>query len=242
MTSARPIIRADAVDAVRFGLRIVFSRANAPAAPPMRVAGHAKTEASGRTSRDAFAETPKKSSRTPTPRADSRFTVVRPCASTPYPSRSTPRTRVTAERIGVQRASRPGGSSTPSAIGGTRVARKAGRKLANSVMSVPTRRHTTIVRAWKTVAALGRSNPVAAKTALSPFASRSPRKRPASEPRIPITSASTTTDRRIWRRVAPIVRSVANSRTRCATVIDSVLAITKLPTNSEIPANARRNP
>ncbi len=42
------------------------------------------------------------------------------------------------------------------------------------------------------------------------------------------------------RRVAPSVRSVASSRVRCAIVIESVFAITKLPTKSATPANASR--
>ncbi len=45
---------------------------------------------------------------------------------------------------------------------------------------------------------------------------------------------------RIWRRVAPSVRSVANSRVRWAIVIDSVFAITKLPTKSAMKAKASR--
>ena len=49
------------------------------------------------------------------------------------------------------------------------------------------------------------------------------------------------TEPRIWRFVAPIVRSVANSRVRCAIVIESEFAITNEPTNSAIPAKARRN-
>ena len=40
------------------------------------------------------------------------------------------------------------------------------------------------------------------------------------------------TERMTWRREAPSVRSVANSRVRWATVIDSVLKITNEPTNS----------
>ncbi len=56
----------------------------------------------------------------------------------------------------------------------------------------------------------------------------------------PITKASSITERRTWRRVAPSVRRVASSRVRCAIVIESVLAITKPPTNSAIPANASR--
>ena len=47
--------------------------------------------------------------------------------------------------------------------------------------------------------------------------------------------------RRICRREAPIVRSVANSRVRWAIVIDSELAITKAPTNSAMPPKASRN-
>ncbi len=47
-------------------------------------------------------------------------------------------------------------------------------------------------------------------------------------------------DARTCRRVAPSVRSVANSRVRCAIVIESVFAITNAPTNSATPPNASR--
>ena len=53
VTSARPIIRAAAVDAVRSGLRIAFSRARRPETPPIRANGRPSTEASGRASFDA---------------------------------------------------------------------------------------------------------------------------------------------------------------------------------------------
>ena len=42
------------------------------------------------------------------------------------------------------------------------------------------------------------------------------------------------------RREAPIVRSVANSRVRCAIVIESEFAITKLPTKSAMPAEGEQ--
>ena len=45
-----------------------------------------------------------------------------------------------------------------------------------------------------------------------------------------------------WRRLAPSVRIVASSRVRCAIVIESEFAITKLPTKSAIPPNASRKP
>ena len=47
------------------------------------------------------------------------------------------------------------------------------------------------------------------------------------------------TEARTWRRDAPMVRSVANSRVRCATVIESVLKMTKPPTKMAIPANGQ---
>ena len=58
----------------------------------------------------------------------------------------------------------------------------------------------------------------------------------------PITSASTTIEVSTWRRLAPSVRSVASSRVRCAIVIESEFAITKLPTKSAMPPKASRKP
>ena len=55
-----------------------------------------------------------------------------------------------------------------------------------------------------------------------------------------MTSASSATEPSSCRREAPIVRSVANSRMRCATVIDSVLKMTKAPTKRAIAANESR--
>ena len=107
------------------------------------------------------------------------------------------------------------------------------------MINVPTRSETTIVRVAKTVAPCGRLIPIETKSRFSPFASSRPRKRPTTEATMPITSASTTTDQRIWRRDAPIVRRVANSRIRCAIVIPSVFAITKAPTKTAMPAKAR---
>ena len=63
---------------------------------------------------------------------------------------------------------------------------------------------------------------------------------PITEPMSPIASDSSTTEPSTWRREAPSVRSSANSRVRCAIVIDSEFAITKDPTKSAIPANESR--
>ena len=107
-------------------------------------------------------------------------------------------------------------------------------------MSVPTISETTIVLVANTVSASGSSRSSARNSASSPFASPSPRNRPTTDARKPITKASRSTERSTCRREAPSVRSVANSRVRCATVIERVLKITKEPTNSAIPAKASR--
>ena len=74
----------------------------------------------------------------------------------------------------------------------------------------------------------------------SPCASATPSTRPTSEAITPSTSDSKSTDRSTCRREAPIVRSVANSRVRCATVIESEFAITNAPTKSAMPPKASR--
>ena len=86
----------------------------------------------------------------------------------------------------------------------------------------------------------GSVKPTASNSQNSPFASASPRNRPTTDAIAPITSASSTTDQRTWRRDAPSVRSVASSRVRCAMVIESELTITNAPTNSAITPNASR--
>ncbi len=150
---------------------------------------------------------------------------------------------VSAQRNGAKREKRDGGSVAPSrtaAIGGTRVARIAGTSPAKSVMRMPASRLTTMVRGAKTMPAWGMSKPMAAKIELRPLASARPRNRPVTDASAPITSASTITESRTCRRDAPIVRSVANSRTRWATVIDSVLKMTKAPTKRAMMPNASK--
>ncbi len=160
-----------------------------------------------------------------------------------YPSSATDTAITTRAMYGTNGASRPRGSVAPSrtaAMGGTRVARRAGKSPASTVITIPTSRLTTTVRIEKTRLEVGSPPPRASNNALSPFASNTPSARPTSEATTPITSASKRTETRTWRRDAPSVRSVASSRVRCATVIDIVLKITKAPTNSAIAANESR--
>ena len=115
-----------------------------------------------------------------------------------------------------------------------------GRRLASSAIPVPTARLTTIVRVREDDALARQVDPVAFSSALSPTAIPSPRKSPMTEPMIPTTTDSSTTDQSTCRREAPSVRKVASSRRRCATVIASVFAITKLPTKSATPPKPSR--
>ena len=114
-------------------------------------------------------------------------------------------------------ASRPAGSVEPSrtaAIGGTRVARRAGTIVASSVIPVPTRSETTTVRGAKTVSPFGRSTPMALNSTSMPFAIPNPSTSPIIDASRPIARPSSLTDRRTCLREAPSVRSVANSRVR----------------------------
>ena len=76
-------MRADAVEAVRWGFRIAFSRARIPGAPANLAAGPPSTCASGVTSWDEKNATPKKISTAPTPMARSSCVVVRPGPNNP---------------------------------------------------------------------------------------------------------------------------------------------------------------
>ena len=120
------------------------------------------------------------------------------------------------------------------------MARNAGRTLANTVTMIPMASATTTVRVSSTSPLLGSVKPTASKSLNRPFASPMPATTPTIEASTPVTSASTITDVSTWRRDAPIVRSVANSRMRCAIVIESELEITNAPTNSAMPPNASR--
>ena len=240
--SASPIISAAAVFAVRPGLRVEFSLASRPGAPPARRAGEPTTAASGTTSRPDTSATPMNRSSVPTPSGSS--TPAIPLArKSPSASSASASTRSPPAIHVDQRENRDFGSTAPSrtaAIGGTRVAWTAGKMPATTVTITPASSETTTVRVAKTVPVCGRSAPSATKIAFSPFAIASPRKSPITAANSPIANASIITDRSTCRREAPSVRSVANSRARCATVIAIVLKMTNEPTKSAIAANASR--
>ena len=101
----------------------------------------------------------------------------RPQRSAANPSRGQP----PAIRASGSARTRPGGSVAPSrtaAIGGTRVARSAGRRLAISVTRIPTSSETTIVRVSKRRPLFGSVKPTASKSLKRPFASAEPEEEP----------------------------------------------------------------
>ena len=242
VTSASPIISADAVEAVRCGLRMVLSRASSPIVPAIRVAGQPSQVASRGTMRADSSATPTKINTAPRPMRMSTGPV--PLATNrPSSSPTRPSSAVAADVTVRYLARRPSGRVAPSrtaAIGSTRVARIAGRRLARTVTTTPTRMATMIVRPLTTVPVLGSVTPAALNRANSPWARARPTSSPTTEATAPITNDSTRIERRTCLREAPSVRSVANSRVRWAMVIESELAITKLPTNSATPANTSR--
>ena len=98
-----------------------------------------------------------------------------------------------------------------------------------------------IVRVSSVRPLFGSVNPTASNSEKRPLASARPANRPTIDASVPITSASSMTERSTCDRDAPSVRSVANSRIRWAIVIESELAMTKLPTNSATPPKPSRN-
>ncbi len=53
----------------------------------------------------------------------------------------------------------------------------------------------------------------------------------------PTTAASPNTERNTWRRLAPTMRSKANSRVRCPTMMENVFKMVKPPTNRAMKPN-----
>jgi hypothetical protein len=239
-TTARPIMSAPAVTAVRPGLRTVFSRASRPVSPRSFSSGHPQIDASGRTSRGLNIETPKSVATAPPPTSAaavfaSSVPPNRPMQVIPIPIANSSNANAVKMRPRVRLSG--SSASRRAAIGDTRVARIAGTSAEASVTTTPTRSETTMVRVSITVPVLGRSIPKVLKTAFSPEAKAMPAGRPRPAPSTPRKSASKTVPPRIWRRLAPSVRSSPNSRIRWATVIEKMLKIRKLPTSSATPPN-----
>ena len=238
-TRARPIISAAAVAAVRPGLRTAFSRASRPGTPRSRSSGRPTRDASGRTSRGLSRATPRK-------------TVAGAGADQSPPG----------ERRGEAEHHQPRSPSAVSAMPTTPRRRGSRGRLQHGALAQrghgghagrahrrrergEDRDHGADQRRDDDRARLDHACRTAAGRSRSPRTRRRARRREddararsrGPRRRRPITSASSTTEVMIWRRLAPSARSIPNSRVRWATVIEKVLKIRKAATNSATPAN-----
>ena len=117
--------------------------------------------ASGLTSCAEKSATPRKTSSAPRP-MKARIDPVPLAPKSPKASARKPSPARVAEPMPRKRANRPGGITAPSrtaAIGGTRVARRAGRMLATIVTTMPTTRQTMTVRGLKSRPVFGSVKP-----------------------------------------------------------------------------------
>ena len=131
------------------GLRTAFAPASSPATPPARRAGQPTTRASGLTSRGASSAMPTNSPSTPPPSSNATAAALTPPAKMPSEIAASEATVTPRPALCECAAIRVVGRVAPSrtaAIGGTRVARFAGRMLASSVMPVPSSSDTMTVR------------------------------------------------------------------------------------------------
>ena len=81
---------------------------------------------------------------------------------------------------------------------------------------------------------------MAPNSAFSPAARPKPRASPTVDPTSPTINASSSTDRVTCAFEAPSARNRASSRVRCATMIEKVFRIRKVPTTSATAANTSR--
>ena len=130
--------------------------------------------------------------------------------------------------------------SARAATGGMRMARRAGLMADTTVTPTPTARATITVRDSKARDPVGSVIPNPLRSSSSPTAASTPSPRPTSEASTPRMRASSSTERKSWRRLAPTMRSRASSRVRWPTMIEKVLKMVKPPTNREMKAKISR--
>ena len=220
-TRATPIIRADAVAAVRRGLRRAFSIARWPVAPDTLV-GRPSTFMTGRAITGARTNTPKMRSSTPRPRSwrapGPEPAMPAPKATAPPPVMARPNTVRFSEALVSSMA-----VSRSAAMGLMRLALRAGPIDESSVTETPTTKAVMTVPDVMTTSPLGISRPTAPRSARRPKDMPTPASRPSAEATIPTMADSNSTARSTCRRLAPTARSIAISRMRWAMMIEKVL-------------------
>ncbi len=245
VTSARPIISADAVEAVRVGLRIAFA-AREPAGGaadlrrgPAEHARRAAARASSRASPRPRTGPPRRGrSRAAALPWRARRRTARPASARPRPPIvRTAATVLRSARSATAAAARPRArrrSAARASRGSPGAAREHRDHDADGERD-DDRARREHRRRLRQVDAEGDEQRV---QPLGERRGRGTGRRPTRAGRSRTLRAAPSAAPA--RAVAPSVRSVASSRVRWAIVIESVFAITKLPTNSATPANASR--
>ena len=227
---------AEAVWAVRRGLRMEFSRPSRPEVPSRRAPGRPMTLANGRARAGASMATPMKIRTAPSP-TRAMAGRDRPRASTP-----TPMTVMTPPRMNRRRSGISSSVcwSLTAATGAMRTARRAGLMADRRVTPTPTTMQTTTVRASNTREPVGNVTPNPASSFSRPIAASTPSPIPITDDTSPTRAASPRTERKTCRRLAPTMRSRASSRVRWPTVIENVFRMVNPPTKRAMKANTNR--
>jgi len=235
----RPIISADAVAAVRRGLRTEFWRASFPEMPNTRISG-AAAAIRGRERRGVRMKTPMISRTAPSPMgawpSEPSIVVAARITATPAPLNSAPSVLRSTSDLVVALACR----LLIAATGGIFAALRPGSQAASMVTRTPTARAAPTVPGVMISGPSGTVAPSVPIRDLSPAPMPIPATRPVTAATRPTTNASISTDRVTWRRDAPTARSSASSLVRWATSMVKVLAMMKVPTKSAMPAKTSR--
>ncbi len=198
-TRASPIIRADAVDAVRRGLRTALRAATRDGTPDPRN-GAPIAATTGPDRKRATPATPRNTSSAPsaTPcTLGSTGSGGRPSAR---PATMRPATRSREPNTGRPRPRRDGVASIAeiAAIGGTDVARRIGPMTETTVTPTPTTTARTTVRGSTTTSSSGSCTPHATTRRCIPIPSPMPARTPRSDAAAPTSTPSTSTDAATW--------------------------------------------
>ena len=240
-TSPMPTMSAAAVIAVRAGLRVAFSRASSPVVCPRRSSGQPTSAASGphgvagghrdHDEHEQRAATHRREPAGGRAAAEQAVHEQRDAEEPDHGDRGQPAAAragrlgrdVLAHRGDGRHARRPHGRE-----------QRGGQRHADADDQADDDRARCELHRAARDAHPGRVEQAAeelARTRARRAAPRSMRPRRASR-------ASAPTPARTWPRVAPSERSRANSRRRCATVIEKVLKMMNAPTSSAAPENA----
>ncbi len=231
----RPIISAEAVAAVRRGLRTEFWRASLPETPKTRRTG-AAAAISGRDSSGVRTNTPMISRTAPRPMgawpSEPDIVVAARTTATPAAENSAPSVLRSTSDLVVACAC----TLLIAATGGIFAARRPGSQAASMVTRTPTARAARTVPGVMTRGPSGTVAPSVPISDRSPAPMPTPAARPVTAATTPTTNASMRTERVTCRREAPTARSRASSLVRWATSMVKVLAMMNVPTKSAMPA------